>query len=126
MNHLALKIMMLFVVTASTIAMILLGINFICFALLGSDTENNSNHTPQAILREVSENIEQCESGFCIKDKDIVPDDNWCILIDESGNVIWEQNKPDDVPTQYSIQEIIKMRGQKCPLFCCFSLIYVY
>ena len=38
-----------------------------------------------------------------------IPQDTWCILIDASGGVVWSQNMPDDIPSQYTINDIAVM-----------------
>lgn len=110
MNKTAFKIFIGFTFTAAVIATILLVINFFGFAIIGSDTHTSIHgNSPQETLKRVSEAFIQTDHGFELSDKNIIPDDCWCILIDESGNIIWSENKPDDIPQHYSINDVAKM-----------------
>lgn len=37
-----------------------------------------------------------------------LPEGQWCILIAESGDVIWQQNMPQDIPSHYSINDVAR------------------
>lgn len=109
MNKTAFKIFICFTFAAAVIATILLCINFFGFAVIGSDTSTHIHDTsPQGALKKVSENLVVTDSGFELPGGILQPD-YWCILIDESGSVIWSQNKPDDIPLHYSINDVAKM-----------------
>lgn len=109
MNKSALKILIFFTFTAAVIATILLVINFLGFAFIGSDTSINISNSPQRMLDRVSKALTQTDSGFFLADNNILLPDCWCILIDENGNIIWSINKPTDIPEHYSINDIAKM-----------------
>lgn len=102
MNKTALKIFVLFSVTAGVIATILMVINFFSAALIGSDVSTISSK-PKALLAEISESLEAGRYEVSL------PEGYWCMLIDESGNVVWDQDKPDDVPVTYTINDIARM-----------------
>lgn len=102
MNKTALKIFVLFSVTAGVIATILMVINFFSVALVGSDVSTVSSK-PKALLAEISESLEAGRYEVSL------PEGYWCMLIDESGNVVWDQDKPDDVPDTYTINDIARM-----------------
>lgn len=102
MNKTALKIFVLFSVTAGVIATILMVINFFSVALVGSDVSTVSSGQ-RALLAEISESLEAGSREVSL------PEGYWCMLIDESGNVVWDQNKPDDVPDTYTINDIARM-----------------
>ena len=102
MNKTALKIFVLFSVTAGVIATILMVINFFSVALVGSDVSTVSSGQ-RALLAEISESLEAGSREVSL------PEGYWCMLIDESGNVIWDQDKPDDVPDTYTINDIARM-----------------
>ncbi len=106
MNKTILKIFCYFVLTAVIISLILLVINFGGFAFIGSDGVNVYTNSPKRVLNEVSESLEKGDKGFYIRDKNIVPDGSWCILLDDNGDIIWQQNKPEDIPNHYSIKDI--------------------
>ena len=102
MNKTALKIFVLFSVTAGVIATILMVINFFSVALVGSDVSTVSSGQ-RALLAEISESLEAGSRAVSL------PEGYWCMLIDESGNVVWDQDKPDDVPDTYTINDIARM-----------------
>lgn len=111
MKKTAFKIFISFTLTASVISTILLISNFLGFVFIGNDVSYNRNKTssPEQILKWISENLQETKKGFKLEEKDILPADYWCILIDENGEVIWSENKPVEIPTQYSINDIAKM-----------------
>ena len=102
MNKTALKIFVLFSVTAGVIATILMVINFFSVALVGSDVSTVSSK-PKALLAEINESLEAGRYEVSL------PEGYWCILIDESGNVVWDQDKPKDIPDTYTINDIARM-----------------
>ena len=102
MNKTAIKILILFSVTASVIATILMIINFLGFAFVGSDMSPMSGGQTE-LLNQINE---QLNSGKRTVD---LPDGYWCMLIDEDGKVVWEQNKPSEVPDTYTINDIARM-----------------
>lgn len=109
MNKTAFKIFIGFTFTAAVVATILLVINFLGFAIIESDTSINiHDKSPQGTLRKVGESLTETDSGFEIAEG-ILPSDYWCILIDGGGNIIWSQNKPDDIPDRYSINDVARM-----------------
>ncbi len=116
MNKTIIKIFILFILTASLISLILLAINFMGFAILGSNPENHNYYnssklksSPRKLLNDINENLQKTKNGYELKDKDIIPKDNWCILLNDYGDIIWSQNKPQDIPNHYSIKDIAKI-----------------
>lgn len=108
MNRTALKIFIGFIFIAATIATVLLAVNFLGFAIIGSDTGTYSR-APKHILEKVSAQLKQTESGFALQDSSVVPDGTWCILVNGEGDVMWGQNQPNDVPNHYSLNDVAKM-----------------
>lgn len=102
MNKTAIKILLLFSVTAGVIATILMIINFLGFAFVGSDMSPIAGGQTE-LLNQISK---QLDSGKRTVD---LPDGYWCMLIDEGGNVVWEQNKPSEIPDKYTINDIARM-----------------
>lgn len=109
MNKTALKIFLCFTLTAAVIATILLGMNFLGIAFICSDDNNLYQNSPHKLLDDVSGAFLQTENGFAFTEEPTIPDDCWCILIDETGRVIWQKNKPSDIPEQYSLNDIARM-----------------
>ena len=110
MNKTSLKIFICFTLTAAVIATILLVINVAGIAyIVGSDASVNLyDNSPRKTLSLVGKNLTRTDSGFVLTE-DIVPDEFWCILIDENGDVIWSENMPEDIPKHYSINDVAKM-----------------
>ncbi len=110
MNKTALKIFLCFTAISVAVVTILLIINFLAFALVGSDESVGKNGVyPQKILKEVSETLHPTEKGFEIEDQSILPADYWCILINGRGDVIWSLNMPEDIPEHYTLNDIARM-----------------
>ena len=120
MNQTTLKIFSVFVVTAAVTATILLMVNFLGFAIIGTDT-NSAETAPRRILSEISGNLEQSADGFSLRDKSVLPSAHWCMLVGENGDVLWSENKPAEVPTHYSINDIARMTRW----FLCDYPVYV-
>ena len=107
MNKTILKILSCFIFSAVLITMILLIINFVAFAITMSDSENLYEKSPNKILDDIAVSLAKSETG--LKNNLPIPQDTWCILIDASGGVVWSQNMPDDIPSQYTINDIAVM-----------------
>lgn len=102
MNKTAVKIFALFSVTAGVIATILMVMNFFGIAIIGSDVSDRSRN-PRILLEDISDSLAEGERTVSL------PEGYWCMLIDSSGNVIWDQDMPDDVPDTYTINDVARM-----------------
>ena len=110
MNKTALKIFVCFTFLSAFIATILLAINFLGFAYVGSDTTTQIHaQSPERMLEQISNTLVKDEGGFALPDVSLLADDCFCILIDENGNVCWSQNMPNDIPMHYSINDVARM-----------------
>ena len=89
MNKTVLKIFVSFSVMAALISVVLLGINFISFACLQSDTFDVYDRSAKTILSDVSSSLYYEGDRYLLRDETAVPQDSWCILIDQAGAVIW-------------------------------------
>ena len=110
MNKTSLKIFICFTLTAAVVATILLVINIVGIGLIvGSDASTNLyDNSPKKTLDQVGESLRQTDSGFELAEN-IIPDEFWCVLIDERGDVVWSENMPDDIPQKYSITDVARM-----------------
>lgn len=70
---------------------------------------NIRGSSPRGMLDKISEALVQTNNGFELTNGNIISSDCWCILIDDSGDIIWSENKPADIPEHYSINDIAKM-----------------
>lgn len=99
---------MSFVLLSAVISTILLGINILGAAFIGSDTGNVYPNNQRYDLEQISKNLSVGEE-IRLMDTSVIPKDNWCVLIDENGEVIWSHNRPDDIPDHYSINDVARM-----------------
>ena len=109
MNKTALKIFLSFIFLAAATAIIMLLINCVGLALLLSDKNDIYSNSQRYILDQISENMTVSEDGLMLSDRSVLPEENWAMVIDAEGDVIWELNRPDDVPDSYSINDIARM-----------------
>lgn len=109
MNKTIWKIFISFVLLASVISTILMCVNFIGIAFVGSDTEKVYPNTQRYVLNLISKNLNTGDNEISLTDTSVIPDNNWCILLDENGDIVWSHNKPDDIPEHYSINDVAKM-----------------
>lgn len=110
MNKTVWRIFLRFTLISTSIAIILLFINILGVGYVGSDASNigaTSYYTK--ILRNISNNMVIDKAQIQLTDTSVIPENNWCILIDENGNIVWQHNKPNDIPDHYSINDIAKM-----------------
>lgn len=104
------KIFIRFTFTAAVTAMMLFVMNVAGFAFLGGEVSYLNDRPPRGILNDVSKELVRTEGGFYLKDG-VLPDNFWCIFVNDKGDVIWSQNKPDDVPEHYTLKDIAVIKG---------------
>lgn len=110
MNKTALKIFTCFTALALALALTLLAVNAFALAITASDTTAGTYAaSPRRMLNNIAENLEPEGDGYLLRGGSGLPDGFWCILIAEDGNVVWNQNMPQDIPTHYSINDIARM-----------------
>ena len=108
MNRTVTKIFLCFSLSAAFISTLLLIINFFGILFIGSDSVFLKGDTPQKKLSEISKSLIKTDSGYALK-KTVLPKEDWAILLDDNGKIIWSQNKPSDIPDSYSIKDIAVM-----------------
>lgn len=109
MNKTTIKIFLSFSFVAAVIATLLLIINALGLGILASDTDFLlQEHSPKSILEDIARNLKETDTGYTLSNGTI-PDDYWCILLDDNGTILWAENQPDDIPTHYSIRDIAKL-----------------
>ncbi len=109
MNKMALRIFFSYSFIAALTALIVLVFNFVGFILIGSDTINSYRNSYVSKLDKIAGALQQTDKGFVLEDASLIPTDSWCILINANGDVIWEQNKPAEIPMHYSINDVAIM-----------------
>lgn len=109
MNKTTLKIFLSFSFVAAVIATLLLILNALGLGTLASNTDFLlQEHSPKSILEDIARNLKETDTGYTLSNGTI-PDDYWCILLDDNGTIIWSENQPNDIPTHYSIRDIAKL-----------------
>lgn len=109
MNKTTIKIFLSFSFVAAVIATLLLIINALGLGILASDTDFLlQEHSPKSILEDIARNLKETDTGYTLSNGTI-PDDYWCILLDDNGTILWSENQPNDIPTHYSIRDIAKL-----------------
>ncbi|MDO5572743.1 MAG: HAMP domain-containing sensor histidine kinase [bacterium] len=108
MNKTAFRIGLIFTLTAAVISTFLLVLNFIGFAAVSSDT-TRINESPERLLNQISANLHYENQTCTLNEEVVIPDEDWCILINEQGNIIWSVNQPSDIPTHYTLNDVANM-----------------
>lgn len=103
MNRNALRIFLCCTLIAALTALLLLCFNFLCFCALGSDYSASPKQDAVRSLRQVE--VALSRPGGAVP---ALPEGQWCILIAESGDVVWQQNMPADIPGHYSINDVAR------------------
>lgn len=101
------KILLRYVLSAAGVALILLVINFI---VLVTWTIQNSNIVPtDYAISDLAKGLRKSEVGYTLSEEaneTIKKHFQWAMLLDQEGNVIWEENLPPDLPLKYSLSDV--------------------
>ena len=109
MNKTIVKIFILFTLSAAAIATVLLCINALGIAYISSDGSTSIySRSPRRTLDLVAGALTPTDGGFALE-QGLLPDEDWCILIDKGGDVVWSEHMPGDIPTHYGINDIAGM-----------------
>ena len=57
-------------------------------------------------LSQVSQALTWDGTEYTFTGKELLGDDHWAILLDESGQVVWSFRKPADLPEQYTLTDV--------------------
>lgn len=57
-------------------------------------------------VSKLSETLTWDGTGYAFTGEQLLKADQWAMLLDETGQVVWEFQKPDDVPEQYTITDV--------------------
>lgn len=109
MNKTAFKLFLSFSIVAVSVTLILLFLNAFAFAIVASDDSTHIfDRSPQGIIAEADKALIKTNGGFSLAD-DVIPNNCWCILLNENGDIIWSENQPADIPVHYSINDIARL-----------------
>jgi len=127
MNLTILKIILLIALTSSVVAIIIFTIAFLGMGFIISNGGDVFPNNPRGVLRQLSENfsVSVNEAGEIsepvLLDESLVPEEDWCILLNENGDIIWSLRKPADIPGHYSLNDIARLTRW----FLCDYPVYV-
>lgn len=65
--------------------------------------------SPQGVIERVGEVLIQNGEGFSLSDRNVIPSEYWCILVNEDGDIVWSENMPEDIPKHYTINDIARL-----------------
>lgn len=114
-NFTILKIFISIVLISTVVSTLLFLISFLGMAAIASNGGDIFPNNPRGILTKISENFSVTAddagnpTSYTLADETILPEDNWCILLDENGNIIWSLHKPSDIPDHYSLNDIARL-----------------
>ena len=57
-------------------------------------------------VSQVSAALTQEGNSYAFAGEDLLPEGNWALLLDESGQVVWSFQKPDDLPDHYTLTQV--------------------
>lgn len=101
------KIITRYLLSAATIAISLLIINFV---ILATWTVSSAKYSIQKYdVSEISEGLKKTGDNFILSKEAssmISSQSQWAMLIDDNGKVVWSINLPEDVPLSYSFSDI--------------------
>lgn len=114
-NFTILKIFISIVLISAVASTLLFLISFLGMGFIVSNGGDIFPNNPRGVLAKISENFsviadDAGNSVFCsLADETILPEDDWCILLDENGDIIWSLHKPTDIPDHYSLNDIARL-----------------
>ncbi|NMM65176.1 HAMP domain-containing histidine kinase [Clostridium sp. P21] len=101
------KIIMRYVLSAGTIAIILLITNIIVLCLCASSSSKYSNDKYK--ISEISQGLKKEGNNYTLSNRasNILTDQfQWAMLLNDNGKVIWSKNLPKDIPLSYTSSDI--------------------
>lgn len=114
-NFTILKIFISIVLISTAVATLLFLISFLGMGFIVSNGGDIFPNNPRGILTKICENFSVTvddagnPASYALTDETILPEDNWCILLDENGDIIWSLHKPTDIPDHYSLNDIARL-----------------
>lgn len=115
MNFTILKILASIALISTVVAMILFAVTFLGMGYIISNRGDVFPKNPRGILTRISENFTFTtdETGHlsdpALLDEALLPEEDWCILLDQNGDIIWSLRKPADIPDHYSLTDIARI-----------------
>ena len=93
-----------------SVIILIVGFDLLLFFLTFNGTVNSiSENNPVQRLEKVSNNLTIQDGKYILNNrcqKDLITNNIWGIVIDNSGNVTWQYNLPEEIPLKYSLQDV--------------------
>lgn len=108
------KIFISIVLISTFVGMLLFMLTFFGLLLLGGDHGKTYPNFPGQILAKISENFsvalnDNGETTYFLADETLLPKEDWCILLNDKGDIVWSLHKPTDIPNHYSLNDIARL-----------------
>ena len=108
------KIFLSIVCISTFVGMLLFIITFVAMLLLGGDHGKSYPSAPGKILTQIGKNFSVTsdnngETTYSLADETILPEEDWCILLNDNGNIVWSLHKPADIPDHYALNDIARL-----------------
>jgi signal transduction histidine kinase len=100
------RVLSRYVLSAAAVAVLLLVINFAVLTIWLFTEKDDKNYYN---IRQTADQLAFTREGYELSDsgKDQLEQNNqWAMLLDPTGKVIWNYKLPDDVPQSYSISDV--------------------
>ena len=91
-------------VAASAVLVLILALGgLLAFIVASAGVSSSWN----ASVADLSAALTETEDGYTFTAADYLAEKElWAMLIDENGDVVWQQGKPDDVPNHYTLTDV--------------------
>lgn len=109
------KIFISIVLISTIVAMLLFIISFLGVVIIMNNGGDVFPNNSRGLLEKISENFTvtggdaAAQTTFTLADETIIPEEDWCILLGENGDIIWSLRKPADIPDHYSLNDIARI-----------------
>lgn len=121
MNKTSTRIFLHFAGLSAFISVIILCLNVSAILFIASETSERYPQNASYTLDCISESLSISDTIVTYNDTEIIGEGCWCILINGDGDIIWSYNKPDDIPSSYSLNDVARMTRW----FLCDYPVYV-
>ncbi|MBA4685643.1 MAG: HAMP domain-containing histidine kinase [Candidatus Galacturonibacter soehngenii] len=101
------KILSRYVISATAVAIFLLVINFIL--LVAITVKSGSTTLKKESVQELTKNLIKVDDEYRLPDDfttTLIQNDQWAMLLNEEGSVVWSLNLPSDISLQYSLSQV--------------------
>lgn len=107
-----LRIIRRYSLTAGLIIVIILASNAMAFLYVGYYVADDTGAQDygRGTLDEITEEVVETQGAICVSEEGIKrfeeSDFVWGMALDEKGNVVWDYKLPEEIPRQYTLQEV--------------------